>query len=246
MRFLIFILLALLLGGGAAFAMFPLSVAAEFAAREIPEFRYVSATGSVWNGKLSGVAIGDQPVGDLTVKTEMLALFQRKAAGKLGLIREGFAGESDFDWPLFGPALELDNLKLTGKAGLVPGMPDVVALGGGDFVLEVEHLRFARNVCESAQGEVWTDALAKVDLSGWVGPELRGPVACQEGNLVMQADGRAPTGEDVSAVLNMSYRLDLDLTATVLNAQGGAVEALTGIGFKPEGTALVIRQALDS
>src|SRR5690606_27187432 len=138
MKFLIFILLALLLGGAAAFAMFPLSVAAGFAAGEIPGFRYVSATGSVWEGKLSGVAMGDQPVGDLEVKAEMLELFRGKGAGKLGLIREGFAGESDFDWPLFGPALELDNLKLTGKAGLVPGMPDVVALGGGDFVLEVQ------------------------------------------------------------------------------------------------------------
>jgi hypothetical protein len=38
----------------------------------------------------------------------------------------------------------------------------------------------------------------------------------------------------------------MELTATVLNAEGSAVEALTDLGFKPEGDALVIRQALGS
>ena len=38
----------------------------------------------------------------------------------------------------------------------------------------------------------------------------------------------------------------MELTATVVNAQGSAIEALTDMGFKPEGDVLVIRQALGS
>ena len=34
------------------------------------------------------------------------------------------------------------------------------------------------------------------------------------------------------------------MTATVLNAQGAAIEALTEMGFEPEGNKLVLRQAL--
>ncbi len=246
MKVLIFIILAVVLGGGAAIAMFPMSVAADFAAKQAPDFRYVGAGGSVWDGKLMGVSIGEQAVGDLSVKTEALALIGGKAGGKVTLSREGFTGETDLAWPLSGQALELSNLKLMGKAGLVPGMPHVVALAGGDFALEIAHLRFAGEVCESASGEVWTDALAKVNVKGWVGPELRGPVGCRDGKLTLEANGRSQTGEDVSATLTISHRLDMELTAIVQNAEGAAVEALTGIGFKPEGGVLVMRQALGS
>jgi hypothetical protein len=38
----------------------------------------------------------------------------------------------------------------------------------------------------------------------------------------------------------------MELTATVLNAQGAALEALTDLGFRPEGDVLVIRQNVGS
>jgi hypothetical protein len=246
MRIVIFILLALSVGGAAAVAMFPLSLAADLAAKQVPEFRYTQASGSVWDGKLTRVAMGDQPIGDLSVKANMGALFGGKAAGKLSLIREGLTGESGITWPISGGPLEFDNLKLTGKVGLAPGIPDLVAFGGGDFALQIERLTFAGGACENARGEVWTDALAKVEVKGWVGPELRGPVSCRDGKLAVEAFGRSATGEDVSARLDFTSRLDMELTATVLNAEGEAVEALTKLGFKPEGGALVLRQTLGS
>jgi general secretion pathway protein N len=246
LKIVLFVVLALLLGGGIAVAMFPMSMAAEFAAKQVPEFRYGQASGSVWDGKLTGVSFGVQKIGDLSVKTELFKLFTGKAGGKLGLTREGFSGEAGIDYALGGGGVELSNLKLTGKAGMVPGMPQVVAAGGGDFSLQVKDLKFAGDACESANGEVWTDALAKVDLNGWVGPELRGPVTCEAGKLMVQATGKAPTGEDVVANMNISPQLDMELVAIVTNAQGAAVKALTDIGFVPEGNALVIRQAMGS
>jgi len=150
MKVVIFIVLALLVGGGGAFAMFPMSIAADFAGKQVPDFRYASASGSVWDGKLTGVSMGKQPIGDLSVKADIAALVGGKATGKLALSRAGFTGESGVTWPLGGGSLQLDNLKLTGKAGLVPGMPHVVALGAGDFALEIKQLTFAGEVCESA------------------------------------------------------------------------------------------------
>ncbi len=246
MKVVIFVVLALVLGGGATIAMFPMSVAADFAAKQVPQFRYARASGSVWDGRLAGVFVGEQPIGDMAVKMDMGSLFSGRASGKLALSRDGFSGESGITLPFSGGALEFHNLKLKGKAAFVPGMPQVVAPGGGDFTLEVRHLRFAGDMCESASGEVWTDALARLDVKGWVGPELRGPVTCRDGKLVLEADGRSPTGEDISAALSISHRLDMELAATVANAQGRAAEALLDIGFRPEGNALVLRQALGS
>ncbi len=190
--------------------------------------------------------MGDQKIGDLSVKADIGSVFGGKAAGKLGLIREGFTGETDLAYPLSGGALELSGLKLSGKAGSVPGMPHVVAASGGDFALELRDVKFAGNACETASGEIWTDALAKINHKGWTGPELRGPVTCVDGRLQVDARGRAVTGEDVLARMSISNRLDMELTATVVNATGSALEALTDLGFKPEGDVLVIRQSLGS
>jgi hypothetical protein len=246
MRIVIFVVLALLLGGGVAVALFPMSMAAEFAAKQVPDFRYASASGSVWDGKLTSVSYGEQKIGDLSVKADLMKLFSGKAAGNLGLAREGLTGSAGIAWPIGGRQVELSSFRLGGKVAMVPGMPQAVAAGGGQFSLELKNLTFAGNGCQTASGEVWTDALARMNHKGWVGPELRGPVTCAEGRVQVEARGRAPSGEDVLARMSVSSKLEMEMTATVTNAQGGAVEALTEMGFKPEGNVLVIRQAIGS
>jgi hypothetical protein len=246
LKIVLFIVLALLVGGGVAVAMFPMSMAAEFAAKQVPEFRYAQASGSVWDGKLTSVSYGAQKIGDLSVRADLFKLFAGKAGGKLGLAREGFTGEAGIDYAIGGNGIELSDLKITGKAGMVPGMPQVVAASGGDFSLELNDLKFSGNACESASGQVWTDALAKVNLKGWVGPELRGPITCADGKLYVEATGKSPTGEDVVARMNISPQLDILMVASVANAQGGAAQALSDIGFVPEGNALVMRRGMGS
>jgi hypothetical protein len=246
MKIVIFLVLAIVFGGGAFVAFLPMSMAAEFASKQVPDFHYKEASGSVWDGKLTEVVMGEQRVGDLSVKADFGAVFGGKAAGKIGLIREGFTGETDLAYPFGGGGIELSGFKLSGKAGSVPGMPHVIAASGGDFLLELRDVKFAGNVCETASGEVWTNALAKINLKGWIGPELRGPVTCVDGMLRLDARGRAVSGEDVYAKMTISNRLDVELTATLVNATGSALEALTDVGFKPEGDVLVIRQTLGS
>lgn len=246
MKIVIFLVLAIVLGGGAFVAFLPMSMAADFASKQAPDFQYKEASGSVWDGKLTEVVMGKQTIGDLSVKADFGAAFSGKAAGKVGLIREGFTGETALAYPFSGGAIELSGFKLSGKAGSVPGMPQVIAASGGDFALELRDVKFAGSTCETASGEVWTDALAKINHKGWVGPELRGPVTCVDGTLRIDARGRAVSGEDVFAKMSISNRLDMELTATVVNASGAALEALTDLGFKPEGDVLVIRQTLGS
>lgn len=246
MRIVLFVVLALVLAlvGGVAF--FPMSMAADFASKQAPDFRFGEASGSVWDGKLTDVSYGAQKIGDLTVKADPMSLFGGKAAGTLGLARQGFTGQAALSYGIGNGGLDVSDLKIAGDTSLVPGMPLTIANSDGRFTLEMKDVKFAKNVCEQASGEVWTDALTKVNYRGWVGPELRGPVTCANGQLQVQAAGKAPTGEDVLASLNISPRLDMELTATVSNASQGAIEALSGLGFQQEGTSLVLRQAMGS
>jgi hypothetical protein len=235
------VVLAALTGGA---SLLPMSVAADMAASRFSDFKFQSASGSVWDGKLTQVAFGSQFIGDLAVKTDPLSLFAGKAAGALGLTREGFAGTANLSYGLADGGLEMKDVALEGNTALVPGMPAALAKSDGRFTLSMKDVKFVDSLCETASGEVWTDALTKVNIRGWVGPELRGPVTCEGGHMQVQAGGKAATGEDVQAVLSISQHLDMDLRATVANATPAAAAALSEIGFVPEGDKLVLTQAM--
>ncbi len=245
-RIIIFLVLALLVGAGAALSMLPMSMVAEFAAKQAPALKYAEATGSVWDGKLTKVVYGTQKIGDLSVKADLLQAFTGKAAANVSFARDKLTGSAGIAWPIGGKEVALSNVKVGGPVGMAPGIPQVVAVGGGTFTLELKDLKFAGDVCRSASGEVWTDALAKVNDKGWIGPELRGPVTCTNGKVQVEATGKAPTGEDVIAFMTITPKLDMEMTASVMNAQGAAAAAFTDMGFKPEGNALVIRHAIGS
>jgi len=246
LRIVIFAVLGVVALVCGAVAFFPMSMAADMASKQMPGFKYSEASGSVWDGKLTNVNFSGQQIGDLSVKANLFDLLTGKATGKLGLIREGFAGQADLAYALTSGALDIKDLKIDGTTGLVPGMPPAAAQADGKFTLEIKELKFDNAICESATGEVWTDALTRVDVQGWVGPELRGPVTCAGGKLLVQASGKAATGEDVLAVLNISSSLDMDMMATISNASPAAAQALTQLGFVDEGGTLTLRQGLGS
>jgi len=245
-RIVIFIVLALVAVAGGAVAFFPMSMAADMAARQTPDFRFGEASGSVWDGKLTNVSYGQQTIGDLSVKTDLMALFGGKAAGTVGMTRDGLTGQAGISYAIGNGGVGLTDLKLAGDTAMVPGMPPSIARTDGKFTLNAKDVKFANGLCETASGEVWTDALTKVNYKGWVGPELRGPVTCAGGKLQVEASGTAATGEDVLATMSIGQHLDMEMTATVANAGQGAIEALTSIGFSLEGNKLVLRQQLAS
>ncbi len=245
MRIVLFVVLGLvlLIGGGVAF--FPMSMAADWAAQRAPDLKFTQASGSVWDGKLTDVSYGEQKIGDLSVKTELFSLLGGKATGTVGLTREGVAGQASLAYGISDGSLDVKDMLISGETASVPGMPQAIARTDGKFTLALKDVKFVNNLCDTASGEVWTDALTQVNYKGWVGPELRGPVSCQGGKLNVRASGKAATGEDVVASMNISQHLDMEMTATVENASQGAMEALTAIGFVADGSnRLVLKHAL--
>ena len=244
MRVFLIALAALVVAAGAGLTLLPMSMAADVASQRVPDFKFKEASGSVWDGELKQVAYGKQFIGDLKVKADLMSLITGKASGVLGLTRDGFSGTANLIYGLSNGSLELKDMKLDGNTAMVPGMPAAIAKEDGKFSLQVKDLQFVDSACEAANGEVWTDALTKVKVKGWVGPELRGPVTCEGGKLQVQAKGRAATGEDVLAVLSIGQHLDMELTASVDNATPAAVEALREVGFVRDGNRLVLHHAM--
>ena len=164
----------------------------------------ISSSGSVRQrlGRQAGAgSYGKQFIGDLAVKTELLSLLTGNAAGTLGLSREGFSGQANISYGLGNGRLDLKEANVAGNTAMVPGMPAAIAKGDGKFTLKLADVKFTEGACAEAKGEVWTDALTKVNIHGWKGPELRGPVTCAGGNLKVRSgrqgrDGRGCAGGD--------------------------------------------------
>jgi hypothetical protein len=245
MKWILAAIFVLVLGGGAGIALFPMSTAAGFLADKVPEFRFASASGSVWNGKLSQVAIGQQSLGDLSVKVKPAQLVSGQAAARLGMARPQMSGEADFAYNLAGGKTTLEGVRIAGKTAGILGLPATMRHADGQFTVAVSDISFVNGVCEAAKGEVWTDILTRLDLkTGWKGPELRGPVTCEDGKVTMHASGAGPTGETVSADIVMGQNLSLGLVARVANPFPTSGDTLTNLGFLPEDGGFVLRREI--
>jgi general secretion pathway protein N len=245
MKWIVFVVLLLLVGGAIGVSVFPMSLAADFATKHDGAFKYAGATGSVWNGKLQGVVLNGEPLGDVAIRLDAGKLFVGQAAADIGFTRKELTGQGRLSKALFGGRMKLADIKVAGDVSAAPVLPVRIRAAPGKFSLVVSEILFDKNVCKAANGEVWTDALAKADLGHqWVGPELRGPVSCRNGKLAVDASGKAVTGEEVTASIGTGPDLSLDLEAKVLNATQGAAETLSELGFRPDGTAYVLHQQL--
>jgi hypothetical protein len=245
MKWIVFVVLILIVGAVVGVSILPMSMAADFASRQAKTFKYAGATGTVWNGKLQGVVFNGQALGDLSIKADAGKLFVGQAAGHVGMVGKDLTGEASIAKALFGKRLKLTDIKLSGQTAGVPVLPARIRAANGRFTLVASEILFNKGVCQAASGEVWTDVLARADLGhNWVGPEVRGPVACKDGKLDVAATGKAQTGEDVTAALHTGPDLGLELEAKVTNATQGAVDTLTELGFQPDSGAYVLRAKL--
>ncbi len=245
MKWIVFAILLVLVATGIGAAILPMSVVADITAKRVPWIRYEAATGTVWNGKLSGVVVNGQNLGDVTIVLDPGQIFTGHGAGHAAFARQGLRGEIRASYPIFGGKARLSDILVEGDASAVPVLPARLKGSDGKFRLVIAKIVFEKDACSTATGEVWTDALAKADLGqGWVGPELHGPVTCEDGKVAVEASGRPASGEDVSASLRVGLDLSLDLQARVANATNGAVETLTELGFHPENGAYVLHEQL--
>ena len=245
MKWVVFVVLLLILGGAIGVAVLPMSMAADFAAKHGATFKFASASGSIWNGKLEGVVLNGQTLGDLAIRLDPVKVFNGQAAGQVNLASKDLTGEAVISRALFSDATRLTNIKLEGQASAVPVLPARIRAANGRFTMAASDILFEKNACRSASGEVWTDALSKADLGHhWTGPELRGPVTCKDGRLEVEAAGKALTGEDVSAGVSTGFDLSLDLQARVLNATPGAAATLADLGFQSDSGAYFLHQQL--
>jgi len=183
-------------------------------------------TGTIWRGYITGT-----DAGTLNLETSIMRLLKGDNpvhvwGGQQGLDLRFEAGLS---------GLRLVKIEGTMKA-LALRDPRLGAVSG-NFKLDVPDMKLMET-CEYAKGTAWTDFLSQ--NSGrllWKGPDLEGPVTCDDGKIIADLSGKDDTAEvnaKVSIGLEGSYKADI--TAKVnRNIERFAAQSLTQSGFHKSG-----------
>lgn len=219
-RIIVFAVLAVVVIAGIGVAVFPLSMAASFLASNMPGFSYETASGSVWSGKLTKLVYRNQPLGDVAFSLQPLRLFGGKLGAKVKLENSALTLDGAFAYGLFDHGGELDAVTLSGRTQQISSFPMGLKMVDGDFKFQLDKVVLSKAGCVSAKGTAWTNLLAKgAQQLKWAGPELSGPITCENGQFRAVAQGRTPAGDAAEARIAMSTDLKGEVQAVAQPAQ---------------------------
>ena len=191
---------------------------------------FVSAYGSIWQGRVYGVRLGGNPIREVRVSLQPGSLMTGALAGRWSIADSSMGGEGEGeirangDWRMRAVEANatLSRLGLDGWPGLDPTERVFVRL---------DALAFREGACIEAAGEVRTGALITLARAfGADGPPLTGSLACDDGVLRLDYSGR-------SADVGVSGRILFDVegyawTARIETSLADLADALAVAGFE--------------
>lgn len=182
-----------------------------------------SYSGTVWRGFVTGT-----DAGTLELTTSLGRLLKggnpvHISGGPPGLSLNAEAGLSG-----------IRAVKAEGTMKALALQDPRLALVNGSFKVDVPDMKLMES-CEFANGTVWTDFLAR--NSGrlrWKGPELEGPVSCENGQIVLNMTGKDRAANIVAnIVIGLEGNYRTEITAEVADPAAGL--ALQFFGFTKSG-----------
>jgi len=185
----------------------------------------LSYQGTIWRGTVSGLPIFETANVDITPMSRR-ALIQSGEGQNYLSADIGPSLAKDMDLRVDLATLPLTDGRLQGLRGLLNA--------------QISEMEIENQSCKSAKGTLTTDVLQRNGGNiQWTGPELKGPIRCEEGALIADLQGR-DAQQNISALIRMapdnSYRVDITVRTT--RAEADAV--LPIFGFRRKGNAFVL------
>ena len=200
---------ALISGLVAIMAFFPMSWAAGWFLPDNVKSAAPDLTvrGTIWHGSVSGLPIFDKANLDITPLSRTVEFQAGQARNYAsGTLTSTHAKDLD---------LRLDLASVPFMDGRLQGLQ-------GRVTAEISEARYKDQSCQSAVGTASTDVLkrngGKID---WTGPELTGPIRCEDGALIIDLSGQ-DAQQSIAALIklapNGSYRADITVQTSRIEA----------------------------
>lgn len=204
---------------------------------------WARAEGTVWEGRVTGLAYGAQPIGTAHLRLQPGSLLAGRVAYDVqwagppgrgsGLLSLG--GDQDY---------AVDDLRLEASISALNGAADWVRANGGELRVRADRIRFSDGRCAEAQGTVSTDVLTRAAMAwGQTWPDVSGELSCDAGMLIVPLEGERNGAERVEAVARIGLVEASSVEASVVNADPQLENALALMGFVYENDAYVFRQS---
>lgn len=204
-------------------------------------FTYVG--GTVWEGTVSGLNVGGQPLGQVRFKLRPGAL----VAGRL-VYDVRVSGETAEARGTVGIGLDRSvaltdafaDINIQALRRLDPRLRQAPA----KLQVTLDELRLdRRRACRAGDGALSTDLLMAAGRRwNWQGPDMLGEIACRDGAFQVRLESApGPDRIEADAVLNAAS-LRYNLTARVESAHPGLGDAMRVLDFTAEDGAYVYQR----
>ena len=183
--------------------------------------------GTIWQGSVSGLPL----FGTANLKLRPLAQKLELQSGQDRNYLAGVVSTSEAK----DIALYVDIATVPFTDGRLQGLR-------GDFIAQISDMQILEQSCQSAMGTARTDVLQRNGGKiQWTGPELTGPIRCEDGVLVADLSGR-DAQQTITALIKLMpdglYRADVSVRT--IRVEADAILPL--FGFSRSGQNFVLTE----
>ncbi|MEL6860048.1 MAG: type II secretion system protein N [Pseudomonadota bacterium] len=240
-RLLLLVLLLVMLVIG-LFATTPLGFVMTQSGAKNLGIGWAKVDGTLLNGRISGLYVGTQPIGDFSLELRPLSLLSLRPTYD---VRWGGAGgQGTAVLTLTRSALNAEQIRMRQQIASLEGLdPAVRAMNGGLNVIDGA-FRLTQQGCEQGSGTLSTNTLSTLAAQyGRQFGEVSGPISCENGAFVLNMQGESQAADHVFIDARAAISGQGSFSTRVQTQDAQIIIALNQIGFQRENGEFVYRQS---
>ncbi|MEM7328908.1 MAG: type II secretion system protein N [Pseudomonadota bacterium] len=203
---------------------------------------WAKADGTLMRGRISGLYVGTQPIGDVSLKLRPLSLLSLRPSYDIQW--GGAGGQGTAVLTLSRQALTGTDVRMRQEIGALEGLDPAVRAMGGSLDISNGTFRLTQTGCEAASGQLSTNTLSTLAAQyGRQFGEISGPISCDNGAFVLAMEGTSEADDRVVIDARAALTGQGEFSTRVQTRDAQIIIALTQIGFVRENGEFVYRQA---
>ena len=242
MRRLMLLIVFIIILIGALVAYMPLGYVINQSGASAASIGWAKVDGTIAKGRISGLYIDTQPLGDVNLKLRPLSILSLSPSYDIQW--GGAAGRGTGVLTLTRSALIGKEIRMQQELGALEALSPPVRAMGGSLRVSDGSFRLSRMGCEQASGTLSTDTLSTLAAQyGRQFGRISGPISCDTGAFVIDMEGSSDAGDQVEIDARASLTGQGDFTTRISTQDTQIIIALTQIGFERENGQFVYRQS---
>lgn len=242
MRRLLLLILFVVILLGSLVAFTPLGFVVGQSGVQAAGVGWAKVDGTLMKGRISGLYMGTQPIGDVSLKLRPMSLLSLQPSYDVQW--GGAGGRGTGVLTLSRAALTGSDIRMQQEIGALEGLSAPVRAMGGSLRVEGGAFRLTETGCETASGTLSTNTLSSLAAQyGRQFGQITGPVSCDAGAFQIEMAGDSDAGDRVEIDANAAFSGQSDFVTRINTQDTQIVIALTQIGFVRENGQFVYRQS---